>query len=78
MQLTISTEKVLLNQVKKCNLFIKGIKKIPNSVTLDGVSFSLKDLQRLAADMQLNAVYVEFDINALRRENEELRKGFEG
>ena len=73
----IKPEIVLKNQVRKCSKFIQGIKKIHHPVILDGVSFSLKDLQRLAIDMQTNVVYVEFDIAALRRENKELRKGFE-
>ena len=61
--------------MKKANTFIQGIKKLPNSIILDGVSFSLKDLQRLSADMQTNSIYVEFEMAALRRENQELQKG---
>jgi len=72
-----SSETILVNQVKKCSQFIQGIEKIPNSVVLDGVKFSLRDLQELATDMQLNAVYVRFDIAALKRENKELKRGFE-
>jgi hypothetical protein len=72
----IKPEIVLKNQVKKINLFIQGIKKIPNPIILDGVSFSLEDLQRLAADMQTNATYVEFDIFNLRKENRELKRGY--
>lgn len=63
----IKPEIALKNQVKKINKFIQGIKKIPNPVILGGVPFLLKDLKQMAADMQTNVTYVEFDITNLRR-----------
>lgn len=68
------TENILINQVKNINKFVQGITKIQSPITLGGVRFFLSDIKRIGDDMVLHANYVALDIQALRRENNYLRK----
>ena len=69
----MTSETILVNQIKNVNTFIQSIEKYKGIIILGGVHFSLESLKRIAIDMQLNAQYIAFDIEALRRENKHLR-----
>ncbi len=67
-------ETALKYQVKKFAKLFSSLTFNKKTFIIDGIRFTLDDLQRMVTEMGMNAVYVEYDVQALRRELKDSRE----